>query len=142
MGTHRSEQGQRQLRVGEQLRHLMAEVLQRGHFRDPDLMEPSKITITAVEVSPDLKHATAWVMPLGGINRDNILDALNRAAGYFRTEVAQKINLRYTPRIKFVLDTSFDYADKIDGLLRRKEVRRDLENPPLDVNDDGEKTAQ
>lgn len=138
MGRRRSEQGQRQLRVGEQLRHLMAEVLQRGHFRDPDLSEPSKITITAVEVSPDLKHATAWVMPLGGVNREVVLPALNRASGYFRMEVAQKINLRYTPRISFELDTSFDYADKIDSLLRRKEVRRDLEKPLLDIHADQE----
>lgn len=141
MVNRRSEQGQRQLRVGEQLRHLMAEVLQRGHFRDPGLLEPSKITITAVEVSPDLKHATAWIMPLGGVNSDTILPALNRASGYFRMEVAQKINLRYTPRIKFALDTSFDYADKIEGILRRKEVRRDLERPLLDVNAD-EKDSQ
>ncbi len=139
MTNHRSEQGQRQLRVGEQIRHLLAEVLTRGFFRDPDLSEPSKITITAVEVSPDLKYATAWVMPLGGINADKILPALNRAAGYFRSEVAQKINLRYTPRINFVLDTSFDYADKIEGLLRRNEVRRDLERQPLDVNAPHEK---
>jgi ribosome-binding factor A len=143
MSRHRSEQGQRQLRVGEQLRHLMADILQRGHFRDPDLAEPSKITITAVEVSPDLKFATAWIMPLGGINRDAILAALNRASGYFRSEVAQKINLRYTPRISFELDTSFDYADKIEGLLRRKEVRRDLERPLLDVRDeDNEENTQ
>lgn len=143
MSRHRSEQGQRQLRVGEQIRHLLADVLQRGHFRDPDLSEPSKITITAVEVSPDLKHATAWIMPLGGINRDAILAALNRAAGYFRSEIAQKLSMRYTPRVDFALDTSFDYADKIEGLLRRKEVRRDLERPLLDVRDeDDEKDTQ
>ena len=123
----RTPPGQRQLRVAEQIRHLLVEVLQRGHFRDPDLMDANRITVTSVEIGPDLKHATAFVMPLGGENADTFLEALNRAGGYFRTELATRMDLRSTPKITFKLDHSFDEAERIERLLRDEKVQRDLQ---------------
>ena len=123
----RTPPGQRQLRVAEQVRHLLVEVLQRGHFRDPDLMDANRITVTSVEIGPDLKHATAFVMPLGGENADTFLEALNRAGGYFRTELATRMDLRSTPKITFKLDHSFDEAERIERLLRDEKVQRDLQ---------------
>ena len=123
----RTPPGQRQLRVAEQVRHLLVEVLQRGHFRDPDLMDANRITVTSVEIGPDLKHATAFVMPLGGENADTFLEALNRAGGYFRSELATRMDLRSTPKITFKLDHSFDEAERIERLLRDEKVQRDLQ---------------
>src|SRR5665213_1414434 len=97
----RTPAGQRQLRVAEQVRHLLVEILHRGRFRDPALLDANRITVTAVEIGPDLKHATAFVMPLGGENADTFLDALNRASGYFRGELATRMDLRYIPKITF-----------------------------------------
>ena len=124
--TSRAPAGQRQLRVAEQVRHLLVEILHRGHFRDPALLDANRITVTAVEIGPDLKHATAFVMPLGGENADTFLDALNRATGYFRTELATRMDLRYIPKITFKLDHSFDEAERIERLLRDERVQRDL----------------
>lgn len=118
--------GQRPLRVGEEIRHTLSEILSRGDVRDPDLAGQS-ITVTEVRVSPDLKNATAFVMPLGGQNAAAILQALNRAASYLRGQVAHKINLRYATRIGFKLDESFDRASHIDAILRRADVAADLE---------------
>lgn len=112
------EPSQRQLRVGEEIRHALAETLMRGHFRDPDLQNPGLVTITAVSVSPDLKNANAYVMPLGGKGIDTILPALNRAAPYFRSELGRRGNFRYVPRLTFHLDESFDNAQRIETLLR------------------------
>jgi ribosome-binding factor A len=124
--TSRSAPGQRQLRVGERIRHLLAAVLQRGELRDPALEDAPLITVTAVEIGPDLKHATAYVMPLGGKNADAVLEALNRAAGYFRAEIGPELDLRYSPKISFRLDHSFDEAEKIEKLLRQDRVRKDV----------------
>ena len=118
--------GQRQLRVGEELRHLLAELLERGDMRDPDLRD-SRITVTSVDVSPDLRSATAFIMPLGGQDKDRLLAAMKRAAPWFRARVGEKAGLRSAPEIRFQLDTTFDEADKIGSLLRRPDVARDIE---------------
>jgi ribosome-binding factor A len=118
---------QRQLRVGEEIRHLLAELLERGDMRDPDLRD-ARITVTSVDVSPDLRNATAFVMPLGGKDSAVRLAALRRAAPWFRTRVSEKAGLRAAPEIRFQLDTTFDEADKIDALLRRPDVARDIED--------------
>lgn len=122
----RSAPGQRQLRVGERIRHILAEVLQREHLSDPVLEKSSLITVTAVDVSPDLKNAIAYIMPLGGKNAEPVIAALNKAAGYFRSEVGPELDLRYTPKIFFRLDTSFEQAEHLERLLRQDRVQKDL----------------
>ena len=116
---------QRQLRVGEEIRHLLAELLERGDMRDPELRE-ARITVTSVDVSPDLRNATAFIMPLGGQDKDRLLAAMKRAAPWFRARVGEKAGLRSAPDIRFQLDTTFDEADKIGALLRRPDVARDI----------------
>lgn len=121
MRTHRTtsrEPSQRQLRVGEQLRHIIAETMQRGHFHDAILMDAGKITVTEVRVSPDLKNARAYIMPLGGNDMDVILPALNAETHVFQKEINRQSSLKFTPKIHFVGDESFDEADKIEALLR------------------------
>lgn len=118
---------QRQLRVGEEIRHLLAELLERSDMRDPDLRE-ARITVTSVDVSPDLRNATAFVMPLGGKDTERLLGALRRAAPWFRARVSEKAGLRSAPEIRFALDTTFDEADKIGALLRRPDVARDIKD--------------
>ena len=117
---------QRQLRVGEEIRHLLAELLERGDMRDPELRE-ARITVTSVDVSPDLRNATAFIMPLGGQDKERLLAAMKRAAPWFRARVGEKAGLRSAPDIRFQLDTTFDEADKIGALLRRPDVARDIE---------------
>ncbi|MCX7363727.1 MAG: 30S ribosome-binding factor RbfA [Alphaproteobacteria bacterium] len=117
---------QRQLRVGEELRHLLATLMERGNMRDPDLRDVS-ITVTAVDVSPDLRNAVAFVMPLGGEDVQRLLPALRRAAPWFRIRVGERAGLRHVPEIRFELDRTFDEADKIGALLRRPDVARDIE---------------
>ena len=125
--SHRAPPGQRQLRVGEQIRHILAGILLEEKCRDPDLAQSSLITVTAVEIGPDLKHATAFIMPLGGRDVKKTIDALNRAAGYFRSGIGSSLDLRYTPKITFKPDPSFDEAENISNLLRQDRVKRDLE---------------
>lgn len=119
--------GQRQLRVGERIRHILVEVLRRGDLYDPMLENANLITVTAVEIGPDLKHATAFIMPLGGKNAEEVAEALNRASGYFRTEVGRDLDMRHTPKISFRVDHSFERMEYIDKLLNRDAVRRDVE---------------
>ena len=116
---------QRQLRVGEELRHLLAALLERSDMRDPDLRGAS-ITVTAVDVSPDLRNATVFVMPLGGLDEARLLAAMRRAAPWFRAQVGERAGLRYAPELRFEIDRSFDEADRIGALLRRPDVARDL----------------
>lgn len=116
---------QRQLRVGEELRHELAGILQRGDFRDPDLLDLN-VTVTEVRVSPDLRAATAFVTPLGGGKLGTALKALRRAAPFFRSLLAKSLKLRYAPTLSFEADVSFDYAGKIDAILHSPEVARDL----------------
>ena len=116
--TFSKEPGQRQLRVGEELRHVLAEVLGRDELRDPALQGVS-VTISEVRVGPDLRRATAYVMPLGGGDVVEIVAALNRAAGYIRGRVSRMVNLKFAPSFVFEADTAFDEASKIDALLRQ-----------------------
>jgi ribosome-binding factor A len=129
-----SEQSQRQLRVGEELRHVLARQFERGTLRDPALTG-IVITVTEVRVSPDLKHATAYIMPLGGAKIADVLAGLARSAGFLRREMAKEVRLRLAPELSFTADTSFEHASRIDALLRRPEVERDLhsgEGPKVD----------
>jgi ribosome-binding factor A len=126
--THGNEatRSQRQLRVGEEIRHALTDVMREAHFRDPDL-QGANVTITEVRVSPDLKNATVFVMTLGGAELDKTLPALKRAGPFLRSELAHRIQLRYAPSLKFETDTTFDYAERIDRALHRPEVARDLD---------------
>jgi len=117
---------QRQLRVGEEIRHVLAGIFMRGECYDPDVTR-TPITVSEVRISPDLRNATAYVMPLGGENREVVMHALIRNLPIFRKLVGDQMKLRYAPRIHFRLDESFDEAYRIEKLLRTPEVARDLE---------------
>jgi ribosome-binding factor A len=109
---------QRQLRVGEQIRHIISETMARGRFHDEILLDISSgVTVTEVRPSPDLRQATAYVISLGGINMDKILPALNNNAVVFQKDINAKATLKFTPRIRFVLDGSFEKVQKLDELL-------------------------
>jgi ribosome-binding factor A len=123
--SHSKGPSQRQLRAGELIRHALVEILQRENLREPALHGVS-ITVSEVRASPDLKHATVFCAPLGGEHAQEIAAALNRAAPHLRHLLGQKIELRYTPVLKFLSDTSFEEARRIDALLSRPEVKRDL----------------
>jgi ribosome-binding factor A len=116
---------QRQLRVGEELRHALVEILRESHARDPELRD-ANVTVSEVRVSPDLSNATAFVMPLGGVHADETVAALNRASAYFRTQLAHAVQLRHAPRVSFALDTSFLHSARITDLLNDPAVKRDL----------------
>jgi ribosome-binding factor A len=116
---------QRQLRVGEELRHLLAGILARHELRDPALHDAT-ITVTEVRISPDLKNATAFIMPLGGTHVPEVLAALERGAGFMRGLIAREIDLRHVPALHFELDTTFDHASRIEALLHRPDVERDI----------------
>jgi ribosome-binding factor A len=117
---------QRQLRVGEMLRHALADVLRRDEIRDPDLMGVS-VTITQVKPSPDMRHATVFCEPLGGKNAKPVIAALNKHKGFLRGEMGRLIELKFTPDLRFVEDESFAEAEKIETILKSDRVRRDLE---------------
>ena len=133
---------QRQLRVGEELRHLLAGILARHELRDPALHDAA-ITVTEVRISPDLKSATAFVMPLGGAHVPEVLAALHRGAGFMRGLIARAIDLRYVPALRFELDTTFDHASRIEALLHRPDVERDIVSAKQDggENDGGGETG-
>jgi len=116
---------QRQLRVGETVRHAVAEVLAHGNVHDPDL-EGLIITVPEVKMSPDLKLATVYVMPLGGRDTDKVITALARNKKFLRGEVAHRVNLKFAPDLRFRIDDRFDEAERIEKLLRTPEVQRDL----------------
>jgi ribosome-binding factor A len=118
---------QRQLRVGELIRRTLSEMLQRGEVHDPDLNRMS-ITVSEVRVSPDLRIATAFVLPLGGDHKREAIEALARNKGQIRTQVGRVAGLRHTPDIRFLIDESFDRMDATRALLDREEVRRDIES--------------
>jgi ribosome-binding factor A len=119
------EPSQRMLRVAELIRHTMAELLVRSAIGDP-VLESHAITIPEVRMSPDLKFATIFVMPLAGNSIADVLAALDRHKKYVRGQIARRIDLRFAPDIRFKADPSFDYGAKIDALLKLPEVRRDL----------------
>jgi ribosome-binding factor A len=115
----------RQLRVGEMLRHALADVLYRNEIRDPDL-DGVSITITQVKPSPDMRYATVYCEPLGGKNGKEIVAALNRHKGFLRGEMGKLISTKFTPDLRFVEDQSFAEAEKIETILKSPEVARDL----------------
>jgi ribosome-binding factor A len=120
--------------VGEELRHVLAALLRPGELRDPALRDAS-VTVTEVRLSPDLRNATAFVMPLGGGNADEIIAGLQRSAAYLKGRVAREMALRLAPNLAFALDRSFDNADRIATLLASPEVARDLGPHPEDPDD-------
>ena len=116
---------QRQLRVGEIIRHAVAEILSQGSVHDPEL-EGHIVTVPEVRMSPDLKLATIYVMPLGGRDTEIVLKALERNRKFLRGEVARRVNLKFAPDVRFRVDERFDEAERIEKLLRTPAVQRDL----------------
>src|ERR1700742_3749145 len=116
---------QRQLRVGEAVRHAVADILAQGNVHDDDL-EGHIITVPEVRMSPDLKLATIFVMPLGGRDTDIVMAALERNKKYLRGEVSRRVNLKFAPDLRFRVDDRFDEAERIEKLLRTPAVQRDL----------------
>jgi ribosome-binding factor A len=117
---------QRQLRVGELIRHALAEMLARGDIHDPTI-EGHMITVPEVAMTADLRLATIYVMPLGGRDAKPVIEALERNKKFLRGEIARRINLKFAPDIRFRFDERFDEAERIEKILRTPEVRRDLE---------------
>jgi ribosome-binding factor A len=117
---------QRQLRVGELVRHAMAQMLSRGEIHD-DVLAQHLVTIPEVRMSPDLKLASIYVMPLGGRDVEPVLAALERNKRYIRGVVGHAVNLKFAPDIRFMADDTFDEASRIDALLASEKVRRDVE---------------
>lgn len=115
----------RLLRVGEQVRHALADILMRGLVRD-EVLASHSISVTEVRMSPDLRHATVFVMPLLGADAQAVLKALAANAPFLQGEVARRVNTKYAARLRFLLDESFDEGDHIDALLRDPKVARDL----------------
>ena len=118
---------QRALRAAEVIRHAIAEILSRGEVHDP-VIEGHVITVPEVRLSPDLKLATIYVMPLGGRDTKAVIDALERNKRYLRGEIAHRVNLKFAPDIRFRIDESFEEAERIEKLLRSPEVQRDLKD--------------
>ena len=117
---------QRQLRVGEVIRHAIAEMLARGDVHDP-VIEGHMITVPEVAMTADLRLATIYVMPLGGRDAKPVIEALERNKKFLRGEIARRVNLKFAPEIRFRADERFDEAERIEKLLRTPEVKRDLE---------------
>jgi ribosome-binding factor A len=122
---HSAGGSQRQLRVGELIRHELADMLSRGAVHDP-VVETHMITVPEVRMSADLRLATIYVMPLGGRDGKEVIEALERNKRYMRGEIARRVNLKFAPEIRFRIDERFDEAERIERLLRTPEVRRDL----------------
>ena len=116
---------QRQLRVGEALRHALAEILFRNEIQDPDLAGVS-VTVTQVKPSPDMRYATVYCEPLGGGNAQTVIAALNRHKGFLRGEMGHKLAMKFTPELRFVEDESFAEAQKIENILKSDRVSRDI----------------
>jgi len=115
----------RLLRVGEQVRHALSDILMRGDVHD-DTLASHLVSVTEVRMSPDLRHATAFVIPLLGSNAEAVLKALRTHTAYLQSEVARRVNTKYAAKLKFLLDESFDEGSHIDTLLRSPTVARDL----------------
>jgi ribosome-binding factor A len=116
---------QRMLRVAELIKHRISELLSRGMIHD-NILETHVVTIPEVRISPDLRHATAYVMPLGGKDATKVLDALRRHKKYIRAEIAHAVNLKFAPDIEFSADETFDEASRISALLSSDKVKQDL----------------
>jgi ribosome-binding factor A len=117
----------RQLRVGELVRHAVADMLSRGDIHDP-VIEAHMITVPEVRMSPDLRLATVYVMPLGGRDTQKVIEALENNKRYMRGEIAHRVNLKFAPDIRFRIDERFDEAERIAKLLRTPAVQRDLKD--------------
>ena len=124
---------QRQLRVGEEIRHALSEIVRRAAFRDTELASMA-ITVTEVRVSPDLRNATVFVLPLEG-EAEPMVAGLNRAAGYLRGQLGRAVQLKYLPALNFVFDKSFDEASRIETIMHRPEVARDLAHDDAETAD-------
>ena len=116
----------RLLRVGEQVRHVLSELLQRGEVHD-EVLNTHLVSITEVRMSPDLRHATVFVKPLLGQDEEVVLKALRTNTAYLQREVAHRIRMKYAAKLKFVADESFDEGSHIDRILRSEKVARDLD---------------
>ena len=129
MRTKETPEGRsvRLLRVGEQVRHILSELLQRGDVRD-DVLQSHLVSITEVRMSPDLRHATVFVKPLLGQDEDIVLKALRTHTAFFQKEVARRMTTKYAAKIKFLADESFDEGGKIDAILRSDHVAQDLDD--------------
>ena len=125
MNKEPQEKSVRTLRVGEQVRHVLSEILQRGDVHDA-VLEKHLVTITEVRMSPDLRHATVFVKPLLGKDEEKVLKALRTNTAYLQREVAARVQMRYAAKLKFLPDESFDEGTHIDALLRAPHVARDL----------------
>ena len=116
----------RLLRIGEQVRHALAELLSRREIRDP-VLDAHIISVSEVRVSPDLRHAICFIMPLGGVDAEPVLKALREHSRYIRGEIARRLATKFTPDVQFRLDESFDAGARIDAILRNPRIARDLE---------------
>ncbi len=123
------------LRVGELVRHALSSLFTRGEIEDPAL-EGKIITVPEVRMAPDLRLATAYIVPLGGEGAEEIVEALNRHRRFIRGRIAPELDLKFAPDVRFMVDTTFDEASRIDALLRSERVQRDLKRD--DDTDDGE----
>ncbi len=132
-----SEPSHRMLRVAELVRHTMSDLLTRAAINDPAL-EGQVVTVPSVRMSPDLKLATVYVMPLGGKDVAGVVAALERHKKFLRTEIARHVNLKFAPEVRFKADQSFEAVAKIDALFQRPEVKRDLERNDEDKKDETE----
>jgi ribosome-binding factor A len=128
---------QRQLRVGELIRHALAEMLARGDIHD-EVLAKHVITVPEVRLSPDLKLATCYIMPLGGGDLKPVLKALTEHKRYIRGEIAHRVNLKYAPDVRFLQDESFAEAERVDALLYSEKVRQDILKQPLRLKPEGE----
>jgi ribosome-binding factor A len=128
---------QRQLRVGEEIRHALASVMMRGDVPWPPGIGTPVVTVTEVQISPDLKNATVYVMPLGGLHVEETVAVLNDKVGFFRHAVAQAVKLRQVPKLRFEADNSFEYAQRIEKILHTPEVAKDLDDPNDSEDDRG-----
>ncbi|HQS11867.1 MAG: ribosome-binding factor A [Sphingomonadales bacterium 35-56-22] len=115
----------RLLRVGEQFRHILSELLSRGEVHD-DVLNSHSVSVTEVRMSPDLRHATAFIKPLLGANEEKVLKALRTNTAFFQKEVASRVSMKYAAKLKFLADDSFDQATHIEGLLAQPKVQQDL----------------
>lgn len=126
---------QRQLRVGEEVRHALVEILSRGHFRDP-VLRATPITVTEVRLTPDLRRAIVFVIPLGGEGMTGVIDALQHAAAYLRSQLARQSKLRFMPQLVFQPDVTYEEVDRIEALLQPKPVPGASDSPDGDRDED------
>ena len=125
MNTDKPERSVRTLRVGEQVRHILSDILARGDVHD-DTLAKHMVSVTEVRMSPDLRHATVFVKPLLGAEEDAVLKALRTNTAYLQREVAHRVQTKYAAKLKFLADESFDTGSHIDALLRDRHVAQDL----------------